>query len=198
MSDPTIPKAVWTRLKKRDEQGIALTICPYGCRSGIHWHGAGNGHRAPHCPGKQQSERAPGYVLEEATPDMARDITELAAFRDEARDSWRMTIAMRSALIDFLNRNGLGWRWNEVTGAWEPGEVEDPWNTELELAVFWIFVASRRAHDNPRGDFIRDTRAGILMGETPKQLEGVLLSSPNHLAHQEYHRLRKGYEVSPR
>lgn len=29
---------------------------------------------------------------------------------------------------------------------------------------FFLWVATRRAHNNPRGDFIRDTRAGLEQG----------------------------------
>lgn len=36
--------------------------------------------------------------------------------------------------------------------------MTDPVLAEQDHAVFWQWVCARRAHDNPRGDFIRDTR----------------------------------------
>ena len=193
MSHQTMPKAVWTGMTRRGMPDLAVTVCPYGCPSALHLHGAGNGHRAPHCGPKRQREPTPEYTLEQAAPDMARAINELWALRDEARESWRAAIAMRSALVAFLNRYRLGWRWNEVTAAWEPGEVEDPWSSH-ELSMFWVWVASRHAHDNPRGNFIRDTRAGICMGKTPRQLYDALPSSPHSVPSLQYRKLREDYK----
>ena len=31
-------------------------------------------------------------------------------------------------------------------------------NNDMDRAEFWKWVYNRKAHDNPRGDFIRDTR----------------------------------------
>ena len=37
----------------------------------------------------------------------------------------------------------------------------------VQLNPFWAWVCARRAHDNPRGDFIRDTRELVRMGINP-------------------------------
>lgn len=34
--------------------------------------------------------------------------------------------------------------------------------------TFWKWVCARKAHDNPRGDFIRDTRDLMKMGIDPE------------------------------
>ena len=36
-----------------------------------------------------------------------------------------------------------------------------------DIDPYWHWVASRRAHDNPRGDFIRDTRDLLHAGGNP-------------------------------
>lgn len=36
-----------------------------------------------------------------------------------------------------------------------------------EIESFWSWVCSRRAHDNPRGDLIRDTRCLVGAGVDP-------------------------------
>ena len=60
--------------------------------------------------------------------------------------------------------------------------------------MFWVWVASRHAHDNPRGNFIRDTRAGICMSKTPRQLYDALPSSPYSVPSLQYRKLREDYK----
>ena len=55
-----------------------------------------------------------------------------------------------------------------------------------QLSPFWSWVCARRAHDNFRGDFIRDTRDLVEMGVNPG--ERILAACPE--AMQESERLR--------
>ena len=48
--------------------------------------------------------------------------------------------------------------------------------------AFWCFVAEQADHDDPRGDFVRDTRATLEEGEDPD----VPLRSACHTALHEY------------
>ena len=56
---------------------------------------------------------------------------------------------------------------------------------------FWNWVASRRAHDNPRGDFIRDTRDRLADGNDPDKP----LACADSVALGEYDRLHKQWEL---
>ena len=57
-------------------------------------------------------------------------------------------------------------------------------------AGFWDWVGSRRAHDNPRGDFIRDTRDLLNAGVHP----GERLMMACQPVRAEYERLQRQYE----
>jgi hypothetical protein len=54
---------------------------------------------------------------------------------------------------------------------------------------YWNWVASRRAFDNPRGDFIRDTRDLLRLGKNPGSQR--MMSAE---AREEYERLKRQYE----
>ena len=56
---------------------------------------------------------------------------------------------------------------------------------------FWNWVASRRVHDNPRGDFIRETRDLLAGGNDPDKA----LGHADSVALDEYDRLRKQWEL---
>ena len=58
-----------------------------------------------------------------------------------------------------------------------------------EIGPFWKWVCARRAHDNPRGDFIRDTRDLVRIGIDP----GTREASMYWEAEREYDRLRREY-----
>lgn len=58
-------------------------------------------------------------------------------------------------------------------------QVTDPVLAEEDHAVFWQWVCDRKAHDNPRGDFIRDTRT-IRSVHDPNEAWWELC--PNYLA----------------
>ena len=57
---------------------------------------------------------------------------------------------------------------------------------------FWEWVASRNAGDNPRGDFIRDTRTSLAAGSDPN----VWIASATACAEarEEFEKLRKRWE----
>lgn len=57
---------------------------------------------------------------------------------------------------------------------------------------FWQWVCQRRAFDNPRGDFIRDTRDLVDAGIDPETRIHRLRSNPE--AERQYRRLLKGYQ----
>ena len=56
---------------------------------------------------------------------------------------------------------------------------------------FWNWVASKRAHENPRGDFIRDTRELLANGKDPDK---VIYRAACSEALDEYHRFRRRWE----
>ena len=56
--------------------------------------------------------------------------------------------------------------------------------------AFWHFVAEQADHDDPRGDFIRDTRATLEQGEDPD----VPLRSACHTALHEYQKLLREWQ----
>ena len=66
-----------------------------------------------------------------------------------------------------------------------------PMVPEGEKAQFWQWVASRKAHDNPRGDFIRDTRDLLRMGIDPTTHEHRILQ--DHVIEREYRGLIRQY-----
>lgn len=80
-------------------------------------------------------------------------------------------------------------------------QVTDPVLAEEDHAVFWKWVCDRRAHDNPRGDFIRDTRTIRSVHDPneawwevcPNCLEGA---SP--AAYGEYKRLVREFNSLPK
>ena len=55
---------------------------------------------------------------------------------------------------------------------------------------FWNWVASRKAHDNPRGDFIRDARWLLAAGKDPDTV--IKRACSEALA--EYYRLRRQWD----
>ena len=70
--------------------------------------------------------------------------------------------------------------------------------TEKELQVagqkgFWMFVYTRRAHDNPRGDFIRDTQSLVDLGKSADDIRGHLLHYGCDRAQREFARLTRQY-----
>lgn len=70
--------------------------------------------------------------------------------------------------------------------------------TEKELQAagqkeFWMFVYTRRAHDNPRGDFIRDTQSLVDMGKSADDIRGHLLHYCCERAQREFARLTGQY-----
>lgn len=59
-----------------------------------------------------------------------------------------------------------------------------------EIDSFWTWVCTRRAHDNPRGDFIHDARCLVDAGVDPStRLVGACRE-----AREEHDRLRRQYE----
>lgn len=54
---------------------------------------------------------------------------------------------------------------------------------------FWKWVASRRAHDNPRGEFIRDVRDLLSWGMDPTGR--LFIASPE--GKRQYESLRREY-----
>ena len=60
----------------------------------------------------------------------------------------------------------------------------------MEIDSFWTWVCTRRAHDNPRGDFIRDTRCLVGTGVGPN----TRLAGACPEAREEHDRLRRQYE----
>ena len=56
---------------------------------------------------------------------------------------------------------------------------------------FWNWVASRRAHDNPRGDFIRDTSRVLSLNKSPNDFYTRI--SSNEVAMEELDKLWKKY-----
>lgn len=63
---------------------------------------------------------------------------------------------------------------------------------KTEIDPFWRWVCARKAHNNPRGDFIRDTRDLIRRGIDPATQEAEMCWE----AEREYERLRRAYVVS--
>ena len=63
--------------------------------------------------------------------------------------------------------------------------ITTDYDTNLPTA-FWNWVCNRQAGDDPRGDFVRDTRNQLQLGKSP----GQRLSSASTEAAQEYIRLR--------
>ena len=61
--------------------------------------------------------------------------------------------------------------------------------TQPQLSPFWRWVCSRHAYDNPRGDFIRETRDLVRMGIDPE----TRIDSACNEALQEYSRLSSAY-----
>ena len=61
-----------------------------------------------------------------------------------------------------------------------------------DCAAFWQWVAKRNAHDNPRGDFIRDTRELVEAGIDP----GTRIGSACNEAREEHGRLLKEFQRS--
>ena len=55
---------------------------------------------------------------------------------------------------------------------------------------FWQWVCERNAYDDPRGDFIRDTREAIRRGDNPDDH----LPDAVERAYEEYQKLRLQYE----
>ena len=48
----------------------------------------------------------------------------------------------------------------------------------IDNVEYWNWVISRRAHNNPRGDFIKDTRDALADGSDPNvEIQMGLLSS---------------------
>ena len=60
-----------------------------------------------------------------------------------------------------------------------------------DLAPFWQWVAMKQARENPRGDFIRDTRLLIHVGKNP----GSRLWSACEEARREYRKLCRQWEL---
>lgn len=60
----------------------------------------------------------------------------------------------------------------------------------MKNSEFWQWVCKRNAYDNPRGDFIRDTREAVQMGRDPA---GYLPGAVER-AYEEYQKLRRQYE----
>lgn len=58
-------------------------------------------------------------------------------------------------------------------------------------ADFWAWVASRRAHQNPRGDFIRDTRDLLAAGIDPS----TRIVGACEEARREHEKLRREWEA---
>ena len=58
-----------------------------------------------------------------------------------------------------------------------------------EIDPLWTWVCARRAHDNPRGDFIRDTRDLVRIGIDPSTQEAAMCWE----AERQYGRLRREY-----
>lgn len=56
---------------------------------------------------------------------------------------------------------------------------------------FWAWVASRRAHQDPRGDFIRDTRDLLAAGIDPSTRIGRACGE----ARREHEKLRREWEA---
>ena len=71
---------------------------------------------------------------------------------------------------------------------------------EEDHAVFWQWVCDRKAHDNPRGDFIRDTR---IIRSVHDPNEAWWEVCPNYLtgaslaAYEEYQRLVRQFNRLP-
>lgn len=62
--------------------------------------------------------------------------------------------------------------------------------------TFWEWVCARKAHDNPRGDFIRDTRDLMKMGIDPETRLDRLRE--NREGMKQYRKLRQEYEAECR
>ena len=60
----------------------------------------------------------------------------------------------------------------------------------LDNSKFWRWVCSRRAHDTPRGDFIRDTRFLVEIDIDPESRLGRACED----AKREYRRLRRQWD----
>ena len=59
--------------------------------------------------------------------------------------------------------------------------------------TFVQWVCRRKAHDNPRGDFIRDTRDLVRMKIPESEIEGRMQSESSE-ANAVYRRLRREYD----
>lgn len=78
--------------------------------------------------------------------------------------------------------------------------MTDPVLAEEDHAVFWQWVCGRRAHDNPRGDFIRDTRT-IRSVHDPNEAWWEVcpncLAGASPAAYGEYQRLVREFNSLP-
>ena len=79
-----------------------------------------------------------------------------------------------------------------------PDDEDDPdpdlrQTTDISLLTrFYKWVATLRAHDNPRGDYIRDTRGGLEAGLAPAEMEQAEMTGHPEAALQG-RRLRRRY-----
>ena len=74
--------------------------------------------------------------------------------------------------------------------------MKDPFLLEYDQA-FFAWICTRRACDNPRGDFIRDTRDMVDMldkGIVDESRVNYRLLTGCEEAHVEHHRLARQYE----
>ena len=67
-------------------------------------------------------------------------------------------------------------------------KIKEPRHTD----EFWDWVVKRRVANNPRGDFIEDTRRSIKAGRHPKNRSYLYRSNPEAVA--ELEKLEKRYK----
>lgn len=66
----------------------------------------------------------------------------------------------------------------------------------MSTPEFWRWIATRKAHDNPRGDFIRDTRDLMNMGIDPETCLHRLSGNPE--GEKAFQGLLRAYERKKR
>ena len=66
----------------------------------------------------------------------------------------------------------------------------------IRQSAFWRWVCERKAHDNPRGDFIRDTRDLVRAGIDPETRLHRLRENPE--AESQFRKLVTEYEKTQR